>query len=67
MTAKKFLRLPEVIDCTGLSRSTIYEMIRRGEFPPQICLGPRVVGWTPEDVQDWACTRINASRNPKVQ
>ncbi|HFF1254404.1 TPA: helix-turn-helix transcriptional regulator [Escherichia coli] len=32
ITQERFLRLPEVMHLCGLSRSTIYELIRKGEF-----------------------------------
>jgi len=34
----KLLRLPAVLQATGLARSTIYRMIAEGKFP---CLAPR--------------------------
>ncbi|MDC9834363.1 DNA-binding protein [Rhizobium sp. H4] len=46
---EKHLRLPAVIDVTGLSRSTIYAMMSQGRFPRPIALGKRVVAW-PESV-----------------
>lgn len=57
-------RLPEVLRRTGLSRSTIYEMIGKGDFPQQVKLGPRAVGWIAQDIVDWIETRIDASRSP---
>ncbi len=39
------LRLPQVKDLTGLSRSTIYLMIKQGKFRKPIQLGTRSVGW----------------------
>jgi len=39
----RFLRLPEVIHVTGLSRSTIYDLISRSTFPAQITLGGKNV------------------------
>lgn len=50
-------RLPDVQRHTGLSRSTIYEMIQRGEFPRQIRLGRRAVGWMSRDVLSWLATK----------
>ena len=49
----KVLRLPSVIDRTGLSRSTIYTRVREGTFPRQIPLGPNAVGWLQEEVEGW--------------
>ena len=58
MSERRVWRLPEVLLQTGLSRSTIYEMIGRGEFPRQFNLGPRAVGWLSEDVLAWIDLRI---------
>ncbi|MGH1483777.1 MAG: helix-turn-helix transcriptional regulator [Geminicoccales bacterium] len=41
----KFLRLPEVIERTGLSRSTIYRGIAEGWFPSPVKIGPRISAW----------------------
>lgn len=59
----KILRLPEVKASTGLSRSTIYLRISRGEFPPPISLGGgRAVGWVEAEIQQWLEVRIEVSR-----
>ena len=57
MTARVW-RLQQVMTQTGLSRSTIYEMIKREEFPRQFKLGARAVGWLAEDVLDWIDSRF---------
>ncbi len=62
MITKRIWRLPEVLNQTGLSRSTIYEMISRGDFPQQVKLGPRAVGWSSEDVVNWIDSRIEYSQ-----
>ena len=41
----RFLRLPEVLARTGLSRSTIYVRLDQGRFPRPVSLGGRAVGW----------------------
>ena len=56
------LRLPAVQAQTGLSRSTIYLRISRGEFPKQISLGERAVGWLESEINSWVDTRIQESR-----
>jgi prophage regulatory protein len=60
---KAIWRLPDVISQTGLSRSTIYQKIKVGDFPPQINLGSRAVGWLSEEVDAWITGRIEASRS----
>ena len=57
---KKFLRLPDVIERTGYGRSTIYEMIKAGNFPAPVYLGPRAVAWLESEVDSWMQDRIDA-------
>lgn len=59
------LRLPQVKQITGLSRSTIYLLISKGNFPKQIKLGERAVGWVDEDINKWICQKITQSNNPQ--
>lgn len=55
----KILRLKAIQSWTGLSRSTIYLMMRAGTFPKSIQLGIRAVGWLESDVQGWINARIS--------
>ena len=55
---ERFIRLPEVMHLCGLSRSTIYELIRKGEFPPQVSLGGKNVAWLHSEVTAWMAGRI---------
>ena len=56
------LRLPEVKQQTGLSRSAIYQRISDDKFPKSINLGSRAVGWLASDVQAWIKSRLAATR-----
>ena len=59
----KILRLNVVKELTGLSRSSIYLMIKRNEFPQNIALNNyRAVGWLDKDIQNWIETRITSSK-----
>ena len=62
MLNRTICRLPEVMARTGLSRSTIYNLIQKGKFPSQINLGPRAVGWVENEIVDWIEARIDDSR-----
>jgi prophage regulatory protein len=44
-SSDRMIKLPEVISVTGLSRSSIYLLIKKGNFPPQIKLSTRSSGW----------------------
>lgn len=60
--ATTILRLPQVRARTGLSRSQLYELISRGDFPKQVKLSERAAGWVADDVEAWLIERIQASR-----
>jgi predicted DNA-binding transcriptional regulator AlpA len=51
-------RAPELYAQTGLSQSTLYEMVRAGTFPPPIKIGPRVVAWPSNHVTAWLASRV---------
>ncbi len=54
-----FLRLADVQRRVAFSRSTIYLMISRGEFPKQLSLGARAVGWLKSEIDQWIESRIS--------
>lgn len=49
----KALRLPAVIEKTGLSRSSIYRLIQEGKFPPPVKLSARASAWFERDIDEW--------------
>jgi prophage regulatory protein len=59
----KIIRLPDVKDLTGLSRSTIYLRMAEKSFPSSINLGARAVGWIESEIEEWVELRISLSRN----
>lgn len=62
MTTQTIIRLPQVKERTGLSRSTIYALIKAGHFKAPISLGARAVGWLESDVSEFIDNRVKASR-----
>lgn len=56
------IRLPEVIERTGLSRATIYKRISCGLFPAQVSLGAQAVGWVEREIDEWIDERIKEAR-----
>lgn len=63
----RFMRLPEVIHTTGLSRSTIYDLISRQHFPAQISLGGKNVAWLASEIEGWMNDRIAARAQETMQ
>lgn len=62
MTTQTIIRLPQTKQRTGLSRSTLYSLIKEGKFPAPIQLGARAVGWLESDVSEFIESRVKASR-----
>jgi len=58
MASNQLLRLPSVILMIGLSRSSIYSLIKSGSFPPGIKLSERAIAWQLSDIQNWISKRI---------
>lgn len=59
----RFIRLPELINRTGLSRSHLYYLISVDQFPRQINLcGGRAIAWIESEVDEWMKVRVQTSR-----
>ena len=55
----RMLRLAQVIDATGLGKTTIYELQAEGTFPRRVKITSHSVGWVEAEVQAWLASRIN--------
>lgn len=51
------LKCPSVKEATGLSKSHLYALIRRGDFPAPLKLSARAVAWRESDVMAWLDSR----------
>ncbi|WP_265658070.1 helix-turn-helix transcriptional regulator [Francisella philomiragia] len=56
----KILRLSQVVELTGTSKSTIYRWINSSQFPKPINLSSSSVGWLEADINDWIQSKIQA-------
>jgi len=56
------LKLREVSSLTKLSSSTIYRLIKTGDFPQPIKLASHASGWLLAEVDNWLEDRQKASR-----
>ena len=53
------IRLPAVLERTGLGRSMLYELMERAEFPrPVKIAGGRLNFWSDKEVDDWVAERL---------
>ena len=60
------LRLPKVLELTGLGRSTVYRMMAERTFPSPVRLGRRAVGWKSAAVEEWTLSRPPVSEPPRI-
>lgn len=60
----KFLRLPEVRQAVGMSRSQIYRMIQSGQFPKPVKLGTRMAVWPDETIQKRQASKLSGDSKP---
>lgn len=58
----RMLRLRQVKEMIGLSKSAIYDRIAQGTFPKAVSLGGRSVAWLESEVNAWLAAQIAASR-----
>ena len=53
----RLLRKAEILQITDFANSTLYDMIRRGAFPPPVKLSDRFVAWREDDYLVWLNSR----------
>lgn len=55
----RLIKIEEVLHICGLSRSSIYAFIQRGEFPVQVKLSKKASAWVQSEVIAWATARAS--------
>ena len=54
---QRLMKLREVLVVCAVSRSTLYEMIARAEFPSPVRVSERAVAWRHDEVLAWIRSR----------
>lgn len=57
----RLLRREEVETRCGIARTTIYRLMRAGQFPEPVKVGPRAVRWPASEIEDWIAGRSRAT------
>lgn len=55
--ADKHLRRTAVEALTGLARSTIYDLMAKGQFPRPVKLTGKAVAWPESKITEWLAQR----------
>ena len=60
-TTFRLLPRREVESMTGLSRTSIYRLMRLGRFPEPVRVGPKAVRWDEQELVRWLASRPKAT------
>ena len=61
----RILRLDELTERTGLSRTTLWRLERANEFPKRIQLSRNSVGWDESEISKWLSSRPRGLRTAR--
>ena len=57
----RLLNRAEVERRVGLRRSALYRLMRAGQFPVPLKIGPRAVRWPSSEIEEWLASRPRAT------
>jgi len=60
----RLLRIPDVERVAGIKKSTVYQLMREGKFPPCVRITRRLSAWPESAVLNWVQQRIRESDAP---
>jgi len=63
----RLMKLKEVMNNTGLSRSSIYKYISEGHFPKPAPTGMRSVAWLDSEIDEWILEKIEQRDNDELK
>ncbi len=61
------LRLPAVMNATGLSRSTLYLRIKQQLLPPPVKIGERCAAWPSHEIEAINAARIAGKPDEEIR
>jgi prophage regulatory protein len=59
---ERIVRLRKAIELTGLSRTTLYNLINADAFIPKIQITSRAIGFLESDLEKWISVKVAASK-----
>ena len=58
----RLLKVGEVVELTGLSESSIYNLMRQNLFPRSLKVGPQASRWSMAELEAWMRSRPRYDR-----
>ena len=62
-SAQGFIRLRDVLKHVPVGKSTIWNWVRQGKFPPPVKLSDRVTAWSVAAVEQWVSERLTPAND----
>jgi prophage regulatory protein len=60
-TTPRLLRVRDVCELTGLSRSGLYRLVAEGRFPRQRRISHKIARWSAAEVAAWISAQLEAA------
>jgi prophage regulatory protein len=61
-TPQSLLKLKDVVQLTGLSRTTIYNLLNENKFPKRIQITKQRIAFLSTDIDKWISEKVKAGR-----
>ena len=61
-----YLNRKQIIQLTGMSRSTLDRLEAEGKFPKRVSLSTQRIGWVVQEVVDWDRYRKTMRESPRL-
>ena len=59
----KLLRLPAVMEVTGISRSSVYRLVQENKFPKPVHVAvPKMTVWPSDVIEQWVQDQLSEGR-----
>ena len=55
--SEKLLRIREVSEWLGVSKTTVYKWVKEGRFPEPVILADHASRWVEAEIVDWLASR----------
>lgn len=63
--SEKLLSLSEVMERTGLSKTSIWRMQKEDAFPASYSISPKRVAWKESEINKWIQGRVRNQKSPQ--
>jgi prophage regulatory protein len=63
----RLLRVADVVEKVGLSRTTIWRLGKLGDFPDPVAAHGSCIAWSEAEIDEWITRRKQYYRRPRLE